>query len=116
MTLCKICKTKLKGRSDKIFCSIRCKSYYHQKLSSVTNDATQRIDKILHRNRSILLEIMGKNKHQIQIDKIVLDRKKLNYTYVTGYYLNSKNKIYNYVYDFAWMIFGTNKIHVYRRK
>lgn len=116
MKQCKICKTKIVGRSDKIFCSIKCKSFYHQKLSSVTNDATKRIDTILHRNRSILLEIMGKNKHQIKINKILLDKKKFNYSYVTGYYLNSKNKMYNYVYDFSWMIFSENIVHIYRRK
>lgn len=116
MANCIMCKTKLIGRSDKKFCSTKCKSSYHRKLTEVTKYATLKIDRILHRNRSILLEIMGKHKYQIQIEKIVLDRKKFNFTYVTGYYLNSKNKMYNYVYDFSWMVFSSNKIHIYRRK
>jgi len=116
MKTCKICKTKIVGRSDKLFCSIKCKSYYHKRLDAATKLTTQRVDKILHRNRSILLEVMGKNKYQIKIDKYVLDKKKFSYSYVTGYYVNSKNKIYNYVYDFSWMLFSKNVIHIYRKK
>ena len=116
MSKCILCEANVIGRSDKKFCSIKCKSNYHRKLSSQTSFATSRIDKILHRNRSILFEIMGENKFQIQIDKILLDRKKFNFTYVTGYYINSRNKTYNYVYDFSWMLFGSKTIQIYRRK
>ena len=55
-----MCPTMFYGRSDKIFCSAKCKTAYHEKLNKVTNEATAKIDKILHRNRSILLEILGK--------------------------------------------------------
>jgi hypothetical protein len=58
---CKMCKSSFEGRSDKIFCSANCKAIYHVKLKKVTNEATDLIDKILHRNRSTLLEIMGKS-------------------------------------------------------
>ncbi|MBK7009823.1 MAG: hypothetical protein IPH36_14925 [Saprospiraceae bacterium] len=60
MKKCKMCPTMFYGRSDKIFCSAKCKTAYHEKLNKVTNEATAKIDKILHRNRSILLEILGK--------------------------------------------------------
>jgi len=38
-----------------------CKIYYHHQLRKVTKEATRHIDEILHRNRSIRLEIMGKH-------------------------------------------------------
>ena len=112
---CKMCKTIIKGRSDKKFCSIGCKNEYHIKLRQVTNQATIATDKILHRNRSILLEVMGKNMKQKKIDRAILDKKKFNYHTVTGYYVNSKEKTYNYVYDFSWMIFSDRKILINRR-
>ena len=59
---CKICKNPLTGRSDKMFCSIECKNYYHTNLRRVTRDTAYDIDIMLHRNRSILLELMGKMK------------------------------------------------------
>ena len=104
--ICKMCKAQMKGRSDKQFCSIACKNEYHIKLRQVTNKATMSTDRILHRNRSILLEVMGKNTKQKKVDRTMLDKKKFNFHYVTGYYYNSRNKMFNYVYDFSWMVFS----------
>ena len=111
---CKLCKKKFYGRSDKIFCSIKCKSTYHILLAEATNKATQEIDKILHRNRSILLEILGKKKSKIKVHKEVLDQKKFNYTYVTAYHLNTNNKMVNILYDFSWSIFSDQEILITR--
>ena len=71
--VCKICKQEFVGRLDKIFCSINCKNVYNTSLSRVTKNATVSIDKILHRNRSILLEIMGKNAYQKKVPRSLLD-------------------------------------------
>lgn len=57
---CKICKKNLVGRRDKIFCSTEYKNYYHRRLREVTNKAAFEIDGFLKRNRSILLELLGK--------------------------------------------------------
>jgi len=61
MGKCIVCSKRIVGRSDKKFCSVACKSYYHHQLRKVTKEATRHIDEILHRNRSIRLEIMGKH-------------------------------------------------------
>ena len=112
---CPICKKEVKGRTDKRFCSVKCKSNYHRRLTASTNSATDSIDRILHRNRSILLEVMGKNKRQIRIPIILLEKKKFQFNYVTKYIINSRGKTYNYVYDFAWMSFSSNEVIIYRR-
>lgn len=111
---CKICKKQIIGRSDKKFCSIKCKNYYHTNLRRVTSLEVIEINKILHRNRSILLEIMGKHKTQKKINRIVLEKMKFRFKYHTHILTNSKGKIYNYVYDFAWMEFSNNEILVVR--
>lgn len=111
---CKLCKKKFTGRSDKIFCTIQCKSTYHNLLDKATKKATGEIDKILHRNRSILLEILGKNRNYRKVKKELLDKKKFNYTYVTAYHLNSQNKMVNYMYDFKWSIFSDQEIAIRR--
>lgn len=114
--LCKICKNKLKGRSDKLFCSSKCKSYYHFKLKEVTKNATFEIDAILHRNRSILLEILGKQKTQLKILRLVLDKKKFNYKYHTHITVNSQQKIFYWLYDLAWMEFSNDEVLLIRRR
>jgi hypothetical protein len=113
---CLMCKTQIKGRSDKKFCSIKCKSAYHHKLRSVTSLATAKIDKILHRNRSILLEIMGKNRTQIKVPLLRLEEKKFNFAYLTKFHINSSGKTYHYVYDFSWMTFSDDEVLINRRR
>ena len=113
---CKMCNKIIRGRSDKIFCSVKCKSEYHQKLKKVTEIETSEINKILKRNLSILLEIMGKNSVQKKVNRLILDKKKFNYKYHTHCFYNSKGKCYNYIYDFAWMEFSDNEILIVRKK
>lgn len=109
-----MCPSILVGRSDKIFCSAKCKTSYHEKLSKVTLQASFHIDKILHRNRSILLEILGKNIHYKKINRSILDAKKFNWQYITSYHINTQKKFVNYVYDFSWMIFSDQEVVIKR--
>ena len=116
MNKCKLCKKKIIGRSDKIFCSASCKSYYHRKLRKVTKTATLSIDKILHRNRSILLEIMGKHRVKLSLDRITLEKKKFNFKYHTHFHINKQGKMYKYLYDFGYMEFSDDKVLIVRIK
>ncbi len=111
---CKLCKNVFTGRADKIFCSVACKSEYHEKLSKATQKATLKIDKMLHRNRSILLEIMGKSIVQRKVDRSLLDLKKFNWHYMTNFHVNSQNKLVHFVYDFSWMIFSDQEVLIKR--
>jgi hypothetical protein len=103
------------GRKDRLFCSVRCKNYYHINLRKVTEIAVKEIDEILHRNRSILLEIMGKTKGKIKVNRMVLEKKKFVFKYHTHQYTNSKGKTYYYLYDFSWMEFSTDEILIVRK-
>lgn len=114
--VCKICKKEIKGRQDKIYCSVSCKNYYHVNLRKVNKRATLEIDKILHRNRAILLELLGKHKTQIKLDRIVLDKKKFNYKYHTHINTNSKGKTFYWLYDLAWMGFSDDEILIVRKR
>lgn len=111
---CKICRKKIVGRSDKLFCSIRCKNYYHINLRRVTKKVAVAIDKKLHRNRSILLEIMGKRADKKMILRIELENKKFHFSYLTHFHVNSKGKTFHWIYDFAWMSFSTDEILIVR--
>jgi hypothetical protein len=58
---------------------------------------------------------MGKNNSQKKVDRQILDRKKFNWKYFTGMYVNSKSKTYFIVYDFAWMEFTDGEILIVKR-
>jgi hypothetical protein len=113
---CKLCKSPFTGRIDKIFCSPVCKATYHRKLLAATLKATFSTDKILHRNRSILFEVLVENLHQKKVNRNFLTKKNFRFEYMTGFYENSQGKRYPLVYDFAWMKFKTGDILVVRRK
>lgn len=111
---CRLCQDPFLGRRDKLFCSVNCKTSYHEQLSQVTFEASKRIDKILHRNRSILLELMGKNGTQKKIPKMMLDAKKFNWTYITHHHINSQGKEVRYLYDFSYIIFSDQEVLIKR--
>jgi len=113
---CKICKKEIVGRSDKLFCSVKCKNYYHINLRRVTSVEVTEINRILHRNRSILLEIIGKSKTQKKVKRIVLEKKKFTFKYHTHILTNSSGKKYYYIYDFAWMEFSDDEVLIVRRR
>lgn len=116
MKKCKICKTPLKGRADKRFCSIECKNYYHVSLRKVTKSSAKIIDKTLHRNHSILLEILGKNSIQKKVNRSLLTDKKFNFKYHTHFNINSRGKTYYFLYDIAWMEFSDDEILIVRKR
>ena len=116
MGKCKVCKKELVGRKDKIFCSIDCKNYYHVGLRRVTKNAVKKYDAILHRNRSILLELLGKNGVQKKVSRLELVSKKFSFKYHTHSHTNKHGKTYNYVYDFAWMTFSNDEILIVRKR
>ncbi len=112
---CKSCKRKVIGRADKIFCSLKCKNNYHKILREYTAKFTEKIDKILHRNHSILSEVLTTKKKKILVKRIVLEQKKFQFNYHTHLYVNSKEKTYHYLYNTAWMEFSDNEIMITRQ-
>ncbi|WP_339611211.1 hypothetical protein [uncultured Planktosalinus sp.] len=112
---CKICKKILRGRTDKLFCSVGCKNYYHTQLRKASNRAAQQIDEYLKRNHGILLELIGKNKTQIKIYRTRLEQKKFRFKYHTHFHINSKGKMFHYVYDIAWMEFSDDEILIVKK-
>ena len=112
---CKICKKVLVGRKDKIFCSTACKNYYHVNLRRVTYYKAKEIDAILHRNRSILLELLGKHNVQKKVNRLVLVKKKFQFKYLTHFHINKHGKMYHHVYDFAWMEFSDDEVLIIKR-
>jgi hypothetical protein len=110
MRICKICANRVIGRSDKIFCAIKCKNIYHVDLRAMTALAAKDIDKILHRNRSIILELLGENRAHLKIKRLELDKKNFHYNYYTHQNINKKGKTYNWLYDLGWIEFSNDEM------
>ena len=101
-THCPICSVQLRGRSDKLFCSTKCKSIYHYQQKKTVITETAHIDRLLHKNYLILAELIPENLEQIKVSKKKLDQKNFQFQYLTGLE-KSKSKIRCLrVYNLAW--------------
>ncbi|MCP4441648.1 MAG: hypothetical protein GY810_22310 [Aureispira sp.] len=109
---CLNCSKQFFGRSDKKFCSVKCKNDYNYEQRKGTKDITKVIDEILHRNRIILATLMGTKRTQMKVSRLELNRMGFKFDFITGTYKNSKKKIYHYVYDYAWMEFSSQEIMI----
>lgn len=113
--ICKQCEKEMRGRSDKKFCCIACKNEFHQSVRVTTQLYVRKIDSILHHNHHILTILMGEKRTEMSTTTLDLELMGFNFKYFTGTFLNSRNKLYHYVYDFSWMEFSKGIIKVYKK-
>lgn len=111
---CQQCKIALKGRSDKKFCSTTCKNAFYNAQKKDTLDVTTEIDGYLHRNRTILKQIMGSSKKEI-FDRLILVRAGFRFDYMTHFYINKEHKMYRLIYDYGWMEFSDQKVLIIKK-
>ena len=116
MRKCKSCKAKIVGRTDKLFCSIKCKNNAYQQAKKRTQSITLEVDKILHRNYRILASMMKGEYRKLKIPQLKLAKAKFNFNYITNYQINKQGKVFHYVYDLAWMSFSDNEILIIKQK
>ncbi len=112
---CLECNKVLHGRSDKKFCSVACKNAHNSQLRRDTRDAVQETDKYLHRNREILVQLVGDG-IKVMLDRPTLTRAGFRWEFMTGIYFNKEGKMYRIVYDYAWMDFSDQQVMVVRKK
>lgn len=115
MKKCKECSKGFIGRTNKIFCSVKCKSRQHYKRAERITNSTDDIDQILHRNYKLLKEIIGDNKHEIKIPEIILSKNRFNFNYITNYRVNRQGRVYHYLYDLAWVRFSDNEVLIIKQ-
>lgn len=111
---CENCATEMQGRTDKRFCSTRCKNEKNNALRQNTREVTKEIDGYLHRNREILALLMGQAKKET-FDRLILTRAGFRFEFMTSIYTNKEGKTYYIVYDYAWMEFSDLKVLIVRK-
>lgn len=87
---CRECGSPLyNGRSDKQFCSVKCKTHYHNYRQASLRRKQQRTKDILERNYNILLGCLTINKKSIpfrELDAVGFDRSACTGTYMSKGY------------------------------
>lgn len=109
---CRMCTKKVIGRIDKLFCSPNCKNSYHSQLKRVTREVTYITDQILHRNRNILLLLLGEEKRKLYIHKFELERRKFNFKHITHLKTSKHGSTFFCVYEFVWIELDNERIYI----
>lgn len=95
--LCKYCKTPIRGRSDKRFCSDYCRNMYHNENNRDISNYMRRVNNILRKNRRILAEFNPNGKSKIKQSQLM--EAGYNFAYHTNVYSTKKGGTYYFCYD-----------------
>ncbi|MGB5360161.1 MAG: hypothetical protein WBM94_05585 [Eudoraea sp.] len=99
--LCPICGMLLKGRSDKKFCSTKCKSINQYENRQQTEAFFLKVDRQLKINRKILKRY---NKSGFTtLRKSEMTAEGFNPKFFTHYWKNRKGEVYLFVYEYGFL-------------
>lgn len=101
MNLCPVCDTEIKGRSDKKYCSLRCKSAHQYQLSKSEEVLFHKIDKQLKINRKLLKAYNRSGLSTIRKEK--LHAEGFDTKYFTHYWKNKKGQVYLFCYEYGFL-------------
>lgn len=114
MKTCLNCGEKIKGRSDKKFCSDYCRNQYNNSLNRDENNYVRNINNILRKNRRILSELNPDGKNSVHKNKIV--EKGFNFNYFTNTYTTKTGKTYFFCYEQGYLALEKEYYMLVRKK
>lgn len=98
---CLACGQELKGRSDKKFCDVYCKSAYHYSRRRTSKNFYLKVDRQLKRNRKLLKYYNKAGKVTIRAQTLI--EQGFNPKFFTHYWKNRTGDVYLFVYEFGFL-------------
>jgi predicted nucleic acid-binding Zn ribbon protein len=99
---CLACGKMIKGRSDKKFCQEYCRNTFNNQRKEKYSARERHINKILHRNRSILCSVWDSTKSVTRVSKMDLLRQGFDFRYMTHVMNSDKGLRYSFCYEFGY--------------
>jgi len=111
---CMECERRVRGRADKKFCSAICRNTYHNRKNGYTTHMVRKINKVLRRNRAILLQYgpMGKT----SISGKQLSARGFDFQYYTSRGEDPNGKAYYFCYDQGYVMEGEDRYLLIEQK
>ena len=97
--LCQSCGQILQGRTDKKFCDDGCRNNFNNQQNSVQNKEIRIINRVLKRNRAILLAILSVGEKPTKVDREYLLLEGFNFRYMTHQEAGPAGQSYQICYD-----------------
>lgn len=98
---CPICNSIVKGRTDKIFCSTKCKSIDQYEKRQRTEAFYFKVEKHLRTNRKVLKKYNKSGFTTIRKSKLIEEG--FNPKFFTHYWKNSKGEVYLFVFEYGFL-------------
>ena len=98
---CPVCGEMFTGRTDKVYCSLRCKSSVHYEKKLETEQFYLKVDKHLKTNRKLLKRYNAAGKSTIR--KETLLEQGFDPHFFTHYWKNKKGDVYLFCYEFGFL-------------
>lgn len=108
---CPICSAIIKGRSDKKFCSTKCKSIQQYEKRQEKEAFYLKVDKQLKINRKLLKRYNKSGFTTIRKKELTLEG--FNPKFFTHYWKNQKGEVYLFCYDFGFLCINKNGVNKY---
>lgn len=101
MKVCPVCESPVKGRTDKVFCSPKCKSIRQYEERQINEKFYLKIDAQLKTNRKILKRYNRSGFTTVSKSKLVSEGFDPNF--FTHYWKNKKGDVYIFCYDYGFL-------------
>jgi len=98
---CPVCQSSVKGRSDKVFCSTKCKSIHQYETRQEKEAFYLEVDRQLKVNRKVLKTYNLSGFTTVRKKRLIDDGFDPNF--FTHYWKNSNGDIYLFVYDYGFL-------------
>ncbi len=98
---CPICDSIVKGRSDKVFCSTKCKSIDQYENRQENERFFLRVDRQLKINRKILKRYNKSGFTTIRSSALL--KEGFDPNFFTHYWKNQKRDVYLFVYEYGFL-------------
>lgn len=98
---CPVCDTLIKGRSDKKFCSKKCKSINQYENREKTEGFYLKVDRQLRTNRKLLKKYNRSGYTTIRRSELIGEG--FDPKFFTHYWKNKKGDVYLFVYEYGFL-------------
>src|SRR5690606_4810293 len=104
MKKCPVCKSEVRGRKDKIYCSESCKSSNQYEKRTENESFFMQVDKPLKTNRIILKRFCPTGYTILRRE--LLHQEGFNPKYFTHYWKNKEGQVYLFCFDYGFLKIG----------
>ncbi|MGB5499749.1 MAG: hypothetical protein WBM77_12545, partial [Maribacter sp.] len=99
--LCPVCGILLKGRSDKKYCSVKCKSINQYENRQETEAFYLKVDRQLRTNRKILKRYNKSGFTTLRKSELIAEG--FDPKFFTHYWKNKKGDVYLFVFEYGFL-------------